>query len=620
MVNSLDKKWKELVYAASGFGPNFMMVLMGAYFTDAVNPAALGHGDTFQAIMAGTCFVAPAIFPVLYMIGKIFDGVIDIPFAQITDTLSTKWGHRRPLIAVSFLPMVIAYAMCWTPIGGASRPVLNTFWIFFWSVIFFASYTMCLICFYGSLSTTCANESQRIRVSGYKSFFDTINYCIVYALVPVLLDAMQIHIDKFALLCLPIMVTILIPLFLVKEGEKYGYPEGPALDRKKVPLLKSFKLTWMNKVYMSWLKVECLTMVGLQMFLVSMNAIMVGSIGFNGAQMAIANTFAFAPVPLMLYLFNKLKQKKGTRFTYRTCLAAFAVGILNLFLASRYVVGNNNVRVQMIFSIVGGVISSWAIGSFFMMPYLAASSVSSTETKLYGINHSAMYFAAEAIATSVVGAVSSSIIYENIKMLFISKPFSKVVYAASQADAATLLNTTPDMVYNLGTLLVPFIVCVACVVAIIFSRKMPENFTETCIAREYKKYDPSLDISAIVQDEQADSGDKGEFVFVQIVLSVLTGFLFGFIWPIFLFKSITNVSKRRLGFVKGVAAVIIPFVNIPVMLAQHKKIKEIADSRNIKLMGKPIIYVITGILFPMLPLNIIGLAIMQSDVNRIIEK
>ena len=88
MVNSLDKKWKELVYAASGFGPNFMMVLMGAYFTDAVNPAALGHGDTFQAIMAGTCFVAPAIFPVLYMIGKIFDGVIDVFYHMSHDQLS----------------------------------------------------------------------------------------------------------------------------------------------------------------------------------------------------------------------------------------------------------------------------------------------------------------------------------------------------------------------------------------------------------------------------------------------------------------------------------------------------------------------------------------------------
>ncbi len=620
MVNSLDKKWKELVYAASGFGPNFMMVLMGAYFTDAVNPAALGHVDTFQAIMSGTCFVVPALFPILYMIGKIFDGVIDIPFAQISDTLSTKWGRRRPLIAVSFLPMVIAYALCWIPIGGASRPLLNTIWIFFWSIIFFATYTMCLICFYGSLSTTCANEGQRIRVSGYKSFFDTMNYCIVYALVPVLLDSMQIHIDKFALRCLPIMLTILIPLFLIKEGEKYGYPEGPALDKEKVPLIKSFKLTLTNKVYMSWLKVECLTMVGLQMFLVSMNAMMVGSLGFNGAQMAIANTCAFAPVPLMLYLFNKLKNKKGTRFTYRTCLAAFAVGILNLFFASRYMLGNNNVKLQLIISIIGGVISSWAIGSFFMMPYLAASSVSSTETKLYGINHSAMYFAAEAIATSVVGAVSSSIIYENIKMLFISKPFSKVVYATSQIEAADLLNTTPEMVYNLGTLLVPFIVCLSCVIAIIFSRKMPKNFTEDCIALEYKKYNPSLDISAVRKDEITVSGDKGEFVFIQVVLSLITGFLFGFIWPIFLFKSITKVSKRKLGFIKGLIALIIPFANIPVMLLQYKKIKEVADAKNIKVFGRPFVYVITGILFPILPLNIIGLAVMQSDLNRIIEK
>ena len=38
---SLDKKWKEFLYAASGFGPNLLMVLLGAYFTDAVNPQAL---------------------------------------------------------------------------------------------------------------------------------------------------------------------------------------------------------------------------------------------------------------------------------------------------------------------------------------------------------------------------------------------------------------------------------------------------------------------------------------------------------------------------------------------------------------------------------------------------
>ena len=47
--------------------------------------------------------------------------------------------------------------------------------------------------------------------------------------------------------------------------------------------------------------------------------------GFDGMGMAILNTCAFAPVPVMLYLFNKLKAKKGTRFTYQTCLICFAI-------------------------------------------------------------------------------------------------------------------------------------------------------------------------------------------------------------------------------------------------------------------------------------------------------
>ena len=137
MVRSLDKKWKEFLYAFSGFGPNFLMVLMGAYFTNAINPAAMG-GDTYQVIMKGTCFILPAIFPILYALAKAFDGIIDIPFAHITDTLSTRWGRRRPPIALCFIPMVVSYAFCWWPIGGADGQLLNTVWIIVWALVFFS--------------------------------------------------------------------------------------------------------------------------------------------------------------------------------------------------------------------------------------------------------------------------------------------------------------------------------------------------------------------------------------------------------------------------------------------------------------------------------------------------
>ena len=207
MKKSLTNKWKEFLFSFSGFGPNILMVIMGAYFTDAINPAALGEGS-FQAI-GNTCLILPALFPILWMIAKAFDGIIDIPFAAITDNMSTRWGKRRPAIAVCLIPMIISYVMCWNPIGGSNQ-LVNTIWIVLWALVFFSTYTMCLISFYGSIATVCTNEAQRMRVSGFKAFFDTISYCIAYALVPVILQASKVHIDKFVMICLPLMLTMAI--------------------------------------------------------------------------------------------------------------------------------------------------------------------------------------------------------------------------------------------------------------------------------------------------------------------------------------------------------------------------------------------------------------------------
>lgn len=617
MVKSLDSRGKELLFSLSGFGPNFLMVLMGAYYTDAINPAALGSGNTFQAIMSGTCFILPAIFPILYAIGKIFDGIIDIPFAHITDTLSTKWGRRRPPIAICLIPMIVSYALCWIPIGGPQGQLLNTIWVFFWSLVFFATYTMCLISFYGSLSTTCNSESQRLRVSGYKSFFDTISYCLVYALVPLLLDAMKMHIDKFALMGLPLMLTMVIPLFLIKEGEKYGYPENEGMKEEKITIWQSLKLTFSNKLFMSWTFVNCCTYFGLQMFLVGMNAMIVGGMGMNGLQMAILNTCAFAPVPIMLYLFNKLKAKKGVRFTYQTCLLAFAVAILSFFFGSLYVIGPNHKGLQMLIGCIGGVSGSWAIGSFFMMPYLVPSQISSVEEKLTGRNHSAMYFAANAVTTSIVGAISGSLVYENIKMLFISKGASGVVYATNAAEAASKFGLDTSNVFNLGTLMVPFIVCLVCILGVILAFRMPKDFSPELVAKELKKMDPSLDISNIPVD--VDENGKGEFLPVMVGLSILSGFIFGFIWTAYLFKSVREQTKSFKAKLAWLLGCLIPFGGIISAIKAFDALKAEADKKGVKMTGNKAVLTISCIILPILPVNMVALCILQKNVNKLLE-
>ncbi len=627
MVKSLDKKWKEFLFAFSGFGPNFLMILMGSYYSDALNPSALEMGEQFQAIMPGVCFILPALFPILFAIGKIFDGIIDIPFAHITDTLSTKWGRRRPAIAVCTLPMIVSFILCWIPVGGAEKPLLNTIWVSVFSIIFFATYTMCLIAFYGSLSTACTDEPQRLRVSGYKSFFDTISYCIVYALVPVILTSAKMQIDTFVFICTPIMLTMTIPLFLIKEGEKYGYPENAGMSEEKVTIGESVRLTFKNRIFRNWLCVNCCTFFGLQMFLSAMNGLIIGGMGLNGLQMAILNTCAFGPVPVMLYLFNKAKARFGVRATYQSCLLMFAVAIMSFFLGSRFLLGEGNVTAKIVIGVIGGICGSWSIGVFFMMPYLAPAQISSVEEKLTGKNHSAMYFAGNAVATSIVGAISGNLVYEYIKNVFLVKGKGLVWAEASgnlsaSESAYKLLvgaeGTAADvasLVFNFGNLIVPFIVCITCIAGFFIAFRLPKDFTPTILAKEYAVMDPTVDIGVIEKEEVRE--EKSEIIFVQVGLSILSGFIFGFIWSGFLMRSIKEFKSNFKVALPYLLSCFIPFASLYYSLKFRRVILEEAERTGARVKVSRTLLIISSILFPILPLNVLGLAALQNGVNKL---
>lgn len=623
-VQSLDRKWKEFLFAFSGFGPNLLMILFGAYFQNAVNPIALDANNSIFAIAPSVIFIYPALFPILFAIGRVFDGIIDIPFAHITDTLSTKWGRRRPTIAVCMIPMILSFLFMWMPICGgneAGDQIINTVWIFVWSIVFFATYTMCMISFYGSLSTTCADEPQRLRVSSYKSFFDTITYCLVYALVPVILQASGLQINQFVFCLIPAMLTIAIPLFMIKEGEKYGYPEKQGFEEKPVKLKESIALTFKNKIFMRWQAVNCCTYFGLQMFLSSMNALIEGGMGMNGLEMALLNTCAFAPVPVMLFLFNKVKAKKGVRFTYQTCLLAFGIAILSFFFGSLLVTGGNK-PLQYIIGSTGGVFGSWGIGAFFMMPYLATAQISNVEETLTKKNHSAMYFAGNAVATSIIGAISGSLVYEYIKMYFFA-PGGGVVWAES-LDAAKLLLAS-DRVYNLGTTLVPFIVAATCILGFFLAFRMPKDFAPRVLAREMKKNDPLLDITEIETNPKYDTvQEKGEITFINIGLTILSGFIFGFIWVGYLLKSIKEISgKKTHSLLMWLLSCLIPWMSVLTVLKMNAWISSGASMRGVDVLRQPwrsiskAVCVALAVIFPILPLNVIALALLQRHVNEV---
>ncbi len=468
-MKTLNKKWKEFVFAASGFGPNLLMVLLMAYFTDAVYPIGLTADKASWSITGYTLIYAP-IFGVLWMLGKAFDGIVDVPLAALTDNMRTKWGRRRPPIAVAFLPMAVCYALAWIPLTYTENSIGNTIWMIGMAVIFFASYTMCLISFYGSLSHVCDSEEQRMRVSSYKSFFDTIGYCIVYALIPVFIG-LGINIRTIALIGLPLMLTMLIPIFMIKEGEKYGEDISTARE-PRTPMLKSLSLTFKNKLFLWWVLANSCSFFGLQMFLSAQNTLISGVMNLGAGWAAVLNTCAFAPVPLMLFLYYKLMKKKGARFAYQLCLICFAAAVLSFDAGSEYLWPDNTIA-RIIIGCAGGTIGSFAIGAFFAMPYIIPSQIAAMEYKITGKDHTAMYFAAQALLSTIVGAISTGLVYEYLKGF--TAP--KVINGAAVAGETWMT----------GVSVVPVVVSVFCIIGFFICFKMPKSYSEDIVRNAIEK-------------------------------------------------------------------------------------------------------------------------------------
>ncbi|MBE6595745.1 MAG: hypothetical protein E7644_08105 [Ruminococcaceae bacterium] len=254
-----------------------------------------------------------------------------------------------------------------------------------------------------------------------------------------------------------------------------------------------------------------------------------------------------------------------------------------------------------------------------MMPYLAPAQISSVEVKLTGKNHSAMYFAANAVTTSIVGAISGSLVYEYIKNLFISKEVAGIVWAQRAEDASVALGLGGDIskVYNLGNLLVPFIVCVTCVAGFFIAFKMPRDYTPGILAAEFKKMDPSLDISAM--EEESVPEERGEILFVQIGLSILSGFLFGFVWLAFLLRSARRLTGKGSTLLRWLLCSLVPFAAIPVLLRLRAELSEVGKAQGIAVNAPSWLLVLSAVLLPVLPVNVIAAALLQHQINKLYE-
>ena len=403
--------WKLFLYSMAGLGPNLLMTLVTGYLNDALlSPTGIDPAKTFT----GSLIVSVGLCSILFFAAKVLDAFIDVPLAYLSDRLRCKMNRRKATILMGWFPMVGSFLLLWNPgiFSGAGATAFT--WIeALLLMVFYSSYTLCMVSYYDTFASVTESEKQLNALSHYKAFFDTVQYCVAYALFPALLlkllGGSEVGaISRAMMMLAPLMLTMLIPVALIR-----GKDEEEKIDQR-IPLGESLRISFASKPFRSWLFTLLLVHMGLMLFLTGIGTTIPDSLmGIRGWQVTVMNSAAFAPVPLMLVIYNIVRKRKGTRFAMQTALFAFAVAMFTFAAAWKQLWGGTWL-IPFIIGLIASTIGSYGVGVIFSVTYYFPAQIAAKEISTTGKDHSSMYFAIQGLVTQISSAIGVNLIYTNL--------------------------------------------------------------------------------------------------------------------------------------------------------------------------------------------------------------
>lgn len=392
----LNKRWKIILYGCSGLGVNMLNLIVGTYLCSALLTGGF-DADIEKWTYLNKDLVVAALWGTLILVTKIIDGIIDLPLSSFSDNIKSRWGRRRPAILVGFVPMIIAYLLFLVPLNGTAS-VLNTVWFAGLLAIFYCAYTQTMVNFYATFSEVLDNDRDRVLLSNVKSICDVVYFIFGYALVP-LFVSLGANIRIVALIFLPLALTMMIPMFLVKErSTKDSLPDNMP---KPVRLGRSLRASMQNKSYMYWLCIHAVMHIGLQLFLSGINEFF-SSTNLN---MTFVMAASFAPIPFTLLLYNYFVKKKGLRFGIQYVLLIYSLGMILMFFCLKLP------RDYLLWAAIGcSIIVSFGIGAFFSIAYVVPSQLAAETNQRTGVCVSTMFFAVQGLFEGVASGIASGVL------------------------------------------------------------------------------------------------------------------------------------------------------------------------------------------------------------------
>ncbi len=291
----------------------------------------------YNPIFNDTLGLNPVLIGWVIAIARIWDAVTDPLMGSLTDNTRSRWGRRRPWIALGALLCAVSFtAIWWFPQGQSQN--FYFIWLLVSSLVFYVAFTIFSVPYIALGMELSPDYHERGSVMSIRTVLQQGGFFIVASLY--WLTSLDGYADRaegmrWNSLWLAVVIFAVIAIPAVFAREHPSMLIATAKEKKKIPLWRSVKETLSCWPFLNLSLITIVSLLGLMM---------VGSLGyyvtiyhmFGGDKGEISGrllTIVNYTIPISTIIAVPLLQKLSTRIGKRaTMITAFSVALVGTLL------------------------------------------------------------------------------------------------------------------------------------------------------------------------------------------------------------------------------------------------------------------------------------------------
>jgi glycoside/pentoside/hexuronide:cation symporter, GPH family len=333
-----------------------------------------------QGLEGGAAYLAPTLFGVFVLGGRVVDAVTDPVVARWSDAHDGRLGRRRPFMLWSGLPFVlVGAALFFPPVAETSR--LNAVYLGVGLAVFYVLLTLYLVPYAGLLADLSPNVSDRVDLATSNAVYQLFGVAVAMIVPPLLLGTRGL-LTMVVVLGVVALCLLYVPTLI--DERRYSRPQPST-----TPLLPAIRATLRNRPFLIALLGTNVLWFGFN--LVSLNAPLYVTVlvGLDETAIALYSAVIFGVSLLLFPVVNAATKRLGLRRVMIAALVAWGVAIPLLHLIPSPPFGLEPATFALLVFGLGGI----GLAGLFIVPSAIIAAVADYDHHTSGQRREAMHFA-----------------------------------------------------------------------------------------------------------------------------------------------------------------------------------------------------------------------------------